>query len=130
MLSAVITGTFITGDDFSEHGQWSNRAKAWYQNKELLKVIENGKTFKPVEGNTGENASEVFIQKIGNSIYIAAFNYGNDTKTFNMDAKRLGFNATASYKVFELLHGNTMDKTLSFKLNGGDAALYKLDITK
>jgi alpha-galactosidase len=130
MLSAIITGTFITGDDFSEHGQWSNRAKAWYQNKELLKVIENGKTFKPVDGNTGENASEVFTQKIGSTIYIAFFNYGSDIKTFNIDAKRLGFSATTSYKVFELLHNTTMDKTPNFKLNGGDAALYKLDITR
>lgn len=130
MLSAMITGTFITGDDFSVHGQWSARAIAWYQNSEILTVIKNGKTFKPVEGNTGENASEMFTQKIGNCIYIALFNYGNKPKTFAFDNKRLGLNPTASYEVHELLQGNTINPKTSFKLGGSDAALYKFEIKK
>ncbi|MEZ2334342.1 alpha-galactosidase [Mucilaginibacter sp. RCC_168] len=127
-LSAVITGTVITGDDFSVHGQWSDRAKAWYQNPEIIKLIENGKTFRPVEGNTGESASEMFTQKIGNSIYIAIFNYSNEPKTFAMDGKRLGMSGKTQYELHELLQGDILGKTLSFKLNSGDAALYKLDI--
>lgn len=130
MLSAIITGTFITGDDFSVHGTWSSRAKTWYQDPEILKVIQNGKTFKPVDGNTGENASEIFTQKIGNSIYIALFNYGKDAKTFSFNGKRLGLSGTASYELHELLQGDVLGGTLSFKLDGSDAALYKLDLKK
>lgn len=128
MLSAIITGTFITGDDFSEHGQWSNRAKKWYQDAAILQVIKNGKAFKPVEGNTGENASEMFTQKIGNSIYIALFNYGSNAKTFTIDAKRLGLSPANSYNLHELLRGNIVHKTPELKLDGGDAALYKLEM--
>lgn len=127
MLSAIITGTFITGDDFSTHGQWSGRAIAWYQNPEVLKVIQNGKAFRPVDGNTGENASEMFTQKIGNSIYIAVFNYSKDAKTYTLDEKRLGLGSIKLYKIHELLHGNTVNMTTNFKFAGSDAALYKLD---
>ena len=94
----------------------------------MLQVIKNGKAFKPVEGNTGENASEMFTQKIGNSIYIALFNYGSNAKTFTIDAKRLGLSPANSYKLHELLQGNIVHKTPELKLDGGDAALYKLEI--
>ncbi|WP_183561021.1 alpha-galactosidase [Mucilaginibacter sp. SP1R1] len=128
MLSAMITGSFITGDDFSVHGQWSARAIKWYQNPEILKVIQNGKAFKPVEGNTGENASEMFTQKIGKSIYIAVFNYGNDKKQVKLN--RVGLPAPASaYKIRELLHDHGGMLT-GLQVNGVDAALYKLDLNQ
>ncbi|WPU92261.1 alpha-galactosidase [Mucilaginibacter sabulilitoris] len=126
MLSAAITGTFITGDDFSEHGQWSARAKAWYQNKELLKVIENGKAFEPVEGNTGENASEMFTRKIGNAVYLAVFNYSNEPKQLTIDAKRIGLSLQKKYIVRELLQGN--QASMNIKIGAADAALYKLEV--
>jgi len=124
MLSAMVTGTFITGDDFSEHGQWSARAIAWYQNPETLTVIKNGKSFKPVEGNTGENASELFTQKIGNAYYVAIFNYSDKPKEFALDFKRLGL-PEQKYKVTEILKGTNTD--LNVKLPAADAVLYKFE---
>jgi alpha-galactosidase len=128
MLSSVITGTFITGDDFSVHGPWSDRAKAWYQNKELIKVVENGKAFEPVEGNTGQNASEMFTRKIGNDIYLAVFNYSNEPKEFTIDAKRVGLPAQKEYIVSEILKGNKAN--MNIKIDAADAALYKFEIKK
>jgi alpha-galactosidase len=126
MLSAAITGTFITGDDFSVHGQWSGRAKAWYQNAELLKVIENGKAFEPVEGNTGENASEMFTRKIGNAVYLAVFNYADQPKELTIDAKRIGLSPQKEYLVHEILQGNKAGMTI--KIGAADAALYKFEV--
>jgi alpha-galactosidase len=123
-LSAIVTGTFITGDDFSLHGQWSSRAIAWYQNPEILTVIKNGKSFKPVEGNTGENASELFTQKIGNAYYVAVFNYSDKPKAFALDFKRLGL-PLQKYKVTEILKGTNTD--LNVKLPAADAVLYKFE---
>lgn len=125
MLSAVITGTFITGDDFSTHGQWSDRAKAWYQNKELLKVVENGKAFAPVEGNTGQNASEMFTRKIGNDLYLAVFNYADEAKDIPLDMKRIGLPAQKEYIVTEILKGTKAGA--SIKIGASDAALYKFE---
>ncbi|WP_184543002.1 alpha-galactosidase [Mucilaginibacter sp. FT3.2] len=127
MLSAMITGTFITGDDFSVHGQWSARAMAWYQNPEIMAVIKNGKAFKPVEGNTGENASELFTQKIGNAYYVAIFNYSDNPKEFTLDFKRLGLPAQ-KYKVTEVLQGT--NTAINVKLPAADAALYKFEFAK
>jgi len=124
MLSAVVTGTFITGDDFSVHGQWSARAIQWYQNPEILAVIKHGKSFKPVEGNTGQNASELFVQKIGNAYYVAVFNYSDKPKEFALDFKRLGL-PLQKYKVTEILKGTDID--LNVKLPAADAALYKFE---
>jgi alpha-galactosidase len=124
MLSAIVTGTFITGDDFSVHGQWSARAIVWYQNPEILTVIKNGKSFKPVEGNTGENASELFTQKIGNAYYVAIFNYSDKPKEFALDFKRLDL-PEQKYKVTEILKGTNTD--LNVKLPAADAVLYKFE---
>jgi alpha-galactosidase len=125
MLSATITGTVISGDDFSVHGQWSARAKAVYQNKEWLKVIENGKAFEPIEGNTGENASEMFTRKIGNVVYLAVFNYSGDPKEFTIDAKRVGLSPQKEYLVHEILQNNKAG--MNIKIGAADAALYKFE---
>ncbi|AYL96455.1 alpha-galactosidase [Mucilaginibacter celer] len=126
MLSAVVTGTFITGDDFSTHGQWSDRAKAMYQNPEILKIVANGKAFRPVEGNTGTETTEQFVTKIGNTTYLALFNYGTEAKTFTIDAKRTGLDPAKRYKGSSLLQrsGKSYD---SFVVAAGDADLYKLE---
>lgn len=88
----------------------------------MLAVINNGKAFKPVEGNTGENASEIFTQKIGNAYYVAVFNYSDKSKEFALDLNRLGI-PDQKYRVTEILQGNNSD--IPAKLNAADAALYK-----
>ncbi|GAA4307185.1 alpha-galactosidase [Mucilaginibacter gynuensis] len=131
LLSGIITGTFITGDDFSAYGQWSARAKAFYQNPELLKVVANGKSFKPVDGNTDKGASEVFTRKIGNSYYVAVFNYGNEPKSFKLDAARIGLPVLKTYTATEVIQNNKATFTnaaINIELKQADAALYKFDI--
>jgi alpha-galactosidase len=126
ILSALITGTFITGDDFSVHGKWSQKAITIYQDPELLKVIRNGKAFEPVEGNTGENSSEMFTQKIGSDLYIAVFNFSGNEKIVKLDPERLGFKPSSTYKLQELLQGNILNDKQDIKVGAGDARLYKL----
>jgi len=127
MLSAVITGTFITGDDFSISGQWDKRAIEWYQNPELITVIKNGKSFRPAEGNTGEDASEIFTKKIGDDYYVAVFNYSNNPKNYSLDLKRLNIPAQR-FKITEILRG--VNSGLQVNLPPADAALYKFELNK
>ena len=54
--AALITGTLITGDDFSGEGQWKPVAKEWLQDPQLLKLSASGVTFRPVEGNSSDKA--------------------------------------------------------------------------
>lgn len=124
ILSALITGTFITGDDFSVKGQWSAIAKSMYQNQELLEIIKNGKAFEPIEGNTGTNATEMFARKIGDDFYLAVFNYADKPRMFSIDFKRLGLQLTQKHTVYDVLNNNKIITDIN--IDAQDAALYKL----
>lgn len=132
LLSALVTGTWISGDDLSKNGQWTERIKHYFQNPELLKLVKSGKSFRPVEGNTGIGSSEIFTQQVGDSFYLAVFNYSKEAKAFDVSAERLGIDLSKITTVKEILQNNAIATTgsLQFKLNGADAVLYKLKLTK
>ncbi len=127
LLSSLVTGTVITGDDFSVHGQWSSRARSFYQDHDLLNLIKSGKAFRPVEGDTGKGASEMFTRQTGPDFFLAVFNYGTAAKNYKIDLSRLGLSAGAKYQIRELLqHGAApAGKSMQIRLSGSDAVLYK-----
>lgn len=132
LLSALVTGTWISGDDLSKHGQWTERIKTYYQNPELIKLVKNGKSFRPVDGNTGTGSSEIFTKQIGDNFYLAAFNFGKDAIDFELTDKRLGVDLSKLTVVKELLQDNAIitKGKLKFKVNGVDAVLYKIALKK
>ena len=123
ILSGLITGTFITGDDFSTNGHWSFAAKTLYQNQDLLKIIKHGKAFEPLEGNTGTGATEMFTSRIGSNFYLAVFNYSSHPRKFSIDLKRLGLQAKRKYTVNEILRDHKL--VTSITVDAEDAALYR-----
>ncbi|MDR6762713.1 alpha-galactosidase [Flavobacterium sp. 2755] len=127
LISAVITGTLITGDDYSKDGIWNVRAKEWLQNKELLKIVSHGVAFRPVEGNTGKHTTEVFEQKIGNDWYIAVLNYGNTPKNYSLPLERLGIK-NGNYQLQNLFTNQKTDvkNNINVSLDSKDAHLYKI----
>jgi len=131
MISGLVTGSFITGDDFSEHGPWSSRAQRFYQDPELLKIVENGKAFRPVEGNTGKGASEMFVRRTGNFFYLAVFNYSAEPKIYSLDAGRVGLPLQKHYKALELISGQPVSfdaGSMQLEVKAADAALYKFEL--
>ena len=130
MLSSVVTGTFITGDDFSTTGPWSVRAKEWYQNTEFLKIVQNGKAFKPVEGSMDKSASSMFVRQVGDSFYLAIFNYNSTAQNFPINAKRIGLNPGHLYKGTELFHNNKiiLKNSSNIELPAADAMVIKFKI--
>ncbi|SNR47600.1 alpha-galactosidase [Flavobacterium sp. ov086] len=127
LISAVITGTLITGDDYGKDGIWSKRAKEWLQNKELLQIVAHGVAFRPVEGNTGKFTTEVFEQKIGNEWYIAVLNYGNRPKNYALPLERLGIK-NGNYKAQDLFTTENIKvkNSLNISLGSKDARLFKI----
>jgi len=128
LISSVITGTLITGDDYSKDGIWSKRAKEWLQNKEMLKIVENGVAFRPVEGNTGKLTTEVFEQKIGNNWYIAVLNYGNMPKNYAIPLERLGVKK-GNYKLQDVFTAQNIDvknNSINLSIGSKDARLFKI----
>lgn len=128
LISAIITGTLITGDDYSKEGIWSKRAKEWLQNKELLKIVAHGVAFRPLEGNTGKHTTEVFQQKIGNDWYVAVLNYGNEEKKYALPFERLDIQK-GNYEMEDLFtsqKNEIKDNIINVKLGAKDAHLYKI----
>jgi len=102
ILSALVTGTWITGDDFSVDGPWKERAVRWYQNPILLDVIRDGKAFRPVSGNREKKASPMFIKASGKTIWLALFNVEGLAKDFEIIMERLNLQLNGGYLAEEV----------------------------
>ncbi|HTJ48631.1 MAG TPA: T9SS type A sorting domain-containing protein [Cyclobacteriaceae bacterium] len=123
--SAVINGTIITGDDFSTSGQWTNRAKDFLQRQDILNIVKDGKSFKPVEGGSSA-ASEMFEKEVGDDYYLALLNYSNQ-KSVEVKLNRLKLNGT-SYSVKELFSGSNysiQNASVTVSVGTKDAAILK-----
>ncbi|WAC39794.1 T9SS type A sorting domain-containing protein [Pedobacter sp. SL55] len=130
VASGLINGTFITGDDFSVTDQWTARAKDYFQNQDLLDISRNGIAFKPLDGNTGTNANEIFVREIGNYTYVAAFKYGAGSKNYSIDLKRLGLTDGQNYRSKELFGGavTVVNGSLNFTISGAGASIFRLQL--
>jgi alpha-galactosidase len=78
LVSSLVTGTLMTGDDYSAAGPWRTRARQLLQNKEVLAVVGRGKSFRPVYCNTGNRGVPVFEK----GRYVAVINYEDRPREF------------------------------------------------
>jgi alpha-galactosidase len=128
LASALVTGTLITGDDFSATGEWSATAKQLLQNKELLNIIKDGRSFRPVDANSGKRAPELFTRTINGITYLAVFNYDQSARNYTISPVRLGLKKGAKLKLQELFTQTSSTTTgqLSLTIPPSDAAIYKI----
>ena len=129
-LSAIVTGTCITGDDFSQQGKWRATATQLLQNTEILQVINDGKAFTPVEGNRGKLASQLFIKQVGTVKYLAIFNYGDEEKSFKLDFSCLGLKPNEMYNTQNLISKkeDQIKNNHTINLAAKDAVIFKVDL--
>jgi alpha-galactosidase len=127
VASSVVTGTFITGDDYSKQGPWRSTAQTLLQNRELLLLAQQGKSFRPVETNTGNGAVEVFTQTINGVTYLALFNYSNAAKSYTIPLNRIKKGA-GNAAAIELFTGKSIhiNNNITVPLGAADAAIYRL----
>lgn len=131
LLSAVITGSLILGDDFSTNGPWNGTAKKLFSNPEFLKIVKNGKAFRPVDGNTEDKTNNLFIRKIGSYYYLAVFNFSKKDFDLGLDFKRLDI-PLGKYQATEVFDQKKIDfnKDTKIHLDGENASLYKIGQVK
>lgn len=126
--AALVTGTLITGDDFSSAGKWTGTAKRLLQNKDLLHVIKDGRSFRPVKGNTGNKGVEMFYKKMDGKLYIAFFNYSDTPRTVAMPS---GLQSAKAKKlaIKELFSGQTSGQAGAVDLSVAphDAGLFLIE---
>lgn len=110
VTSAVITGMFITGDDFSIEGDSMAKARAMlYLTNADINRIATGRSFRPLDGND-ENSEHIFVRHEDNGdAYMAVFNYTDNDISFTPDPARMGLEATAGYAVDELWEHRSVD---------------------
>lgn len=128
VTSAVITGLYITGDDFSEGGpqEVKDRAKKFFTNKEI-NAIANGVSFRPVEGN-GEKSENQFMRTDKDGVtYYAVFNYHNSDMAVEIPLERMGIDPKNIVKATELWSGQQVDLNLKMNIPQKDVKLIKLE---
>ena len=103
LISCAISGTvFLNGDDLaSAAGQ--NLARTCLTNAAINEVARTGRGFRPVEGNTGTSATDVFVRQNGSTWHVAVFNYSASTVIKSLNLARLGL--TGSYTAVDLWSG-------------------------
>jgi alpha-galactosidase len=129
LASALVTGTLITGDDYSSKGPWSNTAIRLLQNKQLLEVIKDGRSFRPVEANTGNKGINVFIKTVNEKTYLAVFNYSNTPFKYKLSLPRVGLSQSTKYTSTELFSGSpaTWSGIIELTVPPSDAVLYLIN---
>ena len=130
VVSGVITGIFIAGDDFSRGGPEEVKKKAMqYLTNAGINAIATGEAFRPVEGN-GEKSENQFVRiDADGNAYYAVFNYGNEELKQLVDLERIGLDADREYKLTELWSGagSTARTTFEVTVPPSDVAVYKIE---
>jgi hypothetical protein len=128
LLSAVISGTvFLDGDDLTgSTGQ--ALARAYLTLPRINAIAQLGKTFRPVEGNTGTSPSDVFSLQDGQAAYVAVFNYASAAEAKVVDLARAGLSGSTTYAATDVWSGSTssVTGTLTVNLDAGAGRLFAL----
>ena len=129
LISGAVTGLFLDGDDLTTaDGQAA--AQMCLTNAAINRIASVGRTFTPVEGNTGSNASGIFVRQENASAWsIAVFNYTTGPTNESVDLSRAGLPAT-NFLATDLWAGTTSTVSGSFTvgLNPKQARLIRLSL--
>ncbi len=130
VTSSVITGIFTIGDDFSDDGGASGKARAeeFLTNPEVNDLARSARFFRPMEGNTANHAANVFVSGDKDAFYLAVFNYSMTNANIAVDLKRVGLAETDTPSAKELWSNTITNISNPFvvKFGEADAALYKI----
>ncbi|MES2378148.1 MAG: alpha-galactosidase [Bacteroidota bacterium] len=132
LISGLITGSVILGDDYSKEAPWQQQVKDWLQKPEIKQLIKSGKAFMPVDGNIGGAAAQAFIRKNADAVYLAVFNYKKQPADLKLNAKRLGLATNKKYIFKELLSGDliTVSDNFTIPFNEEGAFIFKVSANK
>lgn len=129
VTSAVITGVYLISEDFTASGdpELKERAKIMLQNPQVNAIAEIGRTFRPVEADTGFKANNLFVLHHDGADYLAVFNFDPQPKSFDVDLARLGL-SKGKHTFTELWSGDesTMRGAYQATVPAEDVALYRI----
>ena len=125
VTSAVITGMFITGDDFSIKGDSTAKARAVSMlGNERVNALIDGRAFRPLNADNDRSEHMFVRSEQDGRVCLAVFNYGDEPMTFSLPVERLPLKKGTEYKVQELWSGETVDSRNSVTLPSKDAMIF------
>lgn len=91
LLSAVISGGMILDSStLADDPQGRAFARVVYNNRALFNLAREGKSFRPIEGDTGTRAASAFLLPSTHGIYLAVFNYDSkQSQTITVPLERI-----------------------------------------
>jgi len=112
LLSAIVSGGMILDSSrLADDPQGQQFAKAVYSDRGWLKVANERETFRPVEGNTGDKAADIFVRRSMHGIYIAFFNFDDkQSRTIAVPLDRIDASIPPSVTIVDTSSG---EKTVS-----------------
>ncbi len=129
-FSAVISGTMLLNSDDYRQEEAKERAENILTKPEILEIARAGKTFRPVEGNTGDKACDSFVrQKEDGSLYLAVFNFSNtQKKQMELSMERIGLQGKKPYIAKDLWSGEEIkvEDTIHILLEQAQPKIYLL----
>ncbi|RYY62760.1 MAG: alpha-galactosidase [Chitinophagaceae bacterium] len=132
LASALVTGSLITGDDYSAPGKWKSAARTLLQNPNLLRVTANGKSFRPVNTATGDRGVDLFTRISGSDIYLAGFNFSDKPRSFDFPANPDPLKGNSGWIATNLFTGKQQkfSKGDTFIVEPRDAIIFLLQQSK
>jgi len=125
LASALVTGTLVTGDDYSVPGQWRATAEKLLQNDDLAGIAREGRAFRPVEGDTGDKAGSFFIRRDSGRSCLAIINYSDTVLHYTIAPLRWGI---AKKPLKELFSGTLLQPGMfTISVPPADAVIYRQD---
>lgn len=140
ITSAVITGIYMLGDNFSSKGslpgdgQAREKARAVATNQDINAIAHLGKSFYPVEGYTAqspEKAESIYMMETDKYTYIAIFNFDTTTsKEGKVDLGRIESKKSKNIKGKELWTSTPLlsdSGSLIYSIPPQDVRVYRID---
>ena len=127
VINCAISGTIFLNSDDLAGAAGQSLAQNCLTRAGINEVARAGVTFRPVEGNTGANASDVFVRQDGNTWYVSVFNYSGSSAVKSLNLARLGISGI--YTAVDLWSGalsSVSGSTWNVSLGARQARLFRL----
>ncbi len=132
VTSAILAGTvFLNGDDVSgPESTGRDLCRRWLTNEAVNRIARLGRSFIPVEGNTGQQACDVFLLQDESAAYLAVFNYDGKAGTEKtILLERCGLSSMREYAVTDLWSGKSWKAKgqVTISLAAAESTILRLD---
>jgi alpha-galactosidase len=101
LLSAIISGGMVLDSSrLADDPQGRDFARAVYDSPKWFAASADGVSFRPIEGDTGDKAADVFVRPTPHGAYVALFNYNdNQPHSFTVPLSRIDKTAASASSV-------------------------------